>query len=89
MNKEDFLKKLSNELDNLEDIENLTFEGCRISFSDYNPDNRRYETKYSYRYFDLISQNGKDFKIDDLSEGFKCTMGSSFCKERGYCNGDC
>ena len=53
-------------------------------------DNRNNEIKLSYFQCDInyTIENGH-FTINDRSEPFKCSMGASDCKERGYCNGDC
>lgn len=86
--KQELLLKLSEAIDKLERFEDLELEYLCINFADYNPDNRKYETKYCYRQFS-IDLDKAELKISDSSEPFKCTMGYRDCEERGYCKGDC
>lgn len=88
-NKEEFLKKLSQVIDQIED-KDAELDYFSMSFSNYNPDNRNNERKLSYFQCDInyTIENGH-FTINDRSEPFKCSMQASDCTERGYCNGDC
>ena len=78
--KEEFLEQISAKLDELEKFDDLTLEYLNITFADYDPDNRKFKTKYSYRQFDIQIDFKKEcFKIEDTSEPFKCTMGYKDC----------
>lgn len=88
--KEELIKQISVKLDELERFEDLTLEYLSITFADYSPDNTKFQTKYSYRQFDINIDFKKEcLKIENTSEPFKCTMGYKDCEDRGYCNGDC
>jgi len=88
-NKEEFLRKLSAAIDKIED-EDADFDYFSMSFHNYDPDNRKNERKLSYFSLEIdYDFKKKDFVLHDRSEPFKCTMGCSYCEERGYCNGDC
>ena len=86
-NKKEFLEKLSKILDEVEDDE-AEIEYCSLNLSNYNT---KPESKLCYFNIDIeLDNNTKEFKINDRSEPFKCTMeGGDDCTERGYCNGDC
>lgn len=88
-NKEEFLKKLSETIDKIED-KDAEVDYFTISFTNYNPNNRQNERKLCYfqAEIDYCVENGH-FTIHDRSEPFVCTMHYSDCEERGYCNGDC
>ena len=88
-NKEEFLRKLSEAIDKIEDKDAI-IEYFSMSLSNYNPDNRKNERKLSYFLCDIVySLKDESFVIIDDSEPFKCSMGYPYCTERGYCNGDC
>ncbi len=87
-NKEEFLKKLSEAIDKIED-KDAVLDYFSISFSNYSPD-KNSERKLSYFQVDIdYDTSTESFTINDRSESFKCEIGCSFCEERGYCNGDC
>jgi hypothetical protein len=86
-NKEEFLKKLSDAIDEIED-ENAEVDYFAMTLSNYLPDNKRklcyFQVEINYK------EKTGTFEIDDRSEPFKCSMeGGDHCTERGYCNGDC
>lgn len=88
MDKQKFLEKLSNALDELEDLNNLTLDYAILEFKDYNPENSKYERNYSWRDFELKwDEKEQLFDLIDNSEMFKGC--DSYCQKRGYCNGDC
>ena len=88
-NKEEFLKKLSKIIDELED-KDAVLDYFTMSFSNYNPDNRKNEKKLSFFQASIDYKfDTEEFYIQDLSEPFVCTIGCKFCEERGWCNGDC
>jgi len=84
-----FAKQLEDKLLSMEGIEDLTMSYLSVTLDDWNPDNKKYETKYSYRSFDLSLDKNNEIQTADSSEPFKCTMGCKSCEERGECNGDC
>lgn len=87
--KEDLLKRLSEALDQVEDPD-AEVEYLTIDLANYNPDNQKNERKLSYFSVELnYNPKTKEFNMNDRSEPFTCTMGDSYCSERGYCNGDC
>jgi hypothetical protein len=89
-NKEEFLKKLSEAIDKIED-KDVVVDYFSMTLSNYDPDNRNNERKLCYFQAEIDYNLKNDlFVINDTSEPFKCTMeGGNDCTERGYCNGDC
>ncbi len=88
-NKEEFLKKLSEAIDKIEDKDSEIEYFC-MSFSNYNPDNKNNSRKLCYFQAEIeYSINNKHFTINDRSEPFRCSMDAEDCIQRGYCNGDC
>ena len=89
INKEEFLKKLSEAIDKIED-KDVEIDYFSMSFINYNPDNTKNKRKLCYFQLEINYDSEKDnFVINDSSEPFVCNAKFSNCTERGYCNGDC
>ena len=88
-NKEEFLKKLSAAIDEIEDND-AEISYFTLEFTNYNPNNRHNKRKLAYFQAEIsyTIENGH-FIVNDRSEPFVCSMRATDCTERGYCNGDC
>ena len=88
-NKEEFLRKLSEILDKIEN-KDCEADYFSMTLTNYNPDNRKNDRKLSYFQVSVnYDEKSKLFELNDQSLDFECSMKYVDCTERGYCNGDC